>query len=171
MTFHSSPEGTAFATAARKRPQTAHNAQNDPTAHLSGLPLAEALIRAGVARDIAFRTAGMADPIPFEPNRPISEKEEQRRIRRDVINSGGEVWSTSSARRSKIAIGFPDDWIALPSIGLFWEAKRAGEARTPEQLRFAEQCERNGTPYGWGTHRDFLAWCQARGVTIQPVGE
>lgn len=184
MTFHSSPEGTAFAGVARRRPQTAHSAHDGTTAQLSGLPLAEALIRAGVARDIAFRAAGMADPIPFEPGRPISEKEEQRRIRRAAMEHGGKVYWLSQARKTGQTPGIPDLWIAFPAFGMWWETKTAEEVASkdgglsPFQQDFRDECQRNGTAWGSGTHDDFCRWMSEKWgvisdtvVTIQPVGE
>jgi hypothetical protein len=181
MTFYSSPESSVFATVARQSPETPRHAPNATPKASAATLTDEAKLRAmlalGVSYATACRTLGMTTReaervVPrFEPGRPISEDEEQRRITRDVIASGGTVWSTSTKRRSKIAVGFPDVWIALPTIGMFWETKAAGGVRSEEQIKFGDLCERNGTPYGFGTHEDWRLWCSVVGVTITPMGE
>jgi hypothetical protein len=165
----------------RKSPESPRHGPNAPAARVGATLTDESKLRAmlglGVAYATACRTLGLTVAeaervVPrFEPGRPISEDEEQRRITRDVIASGGTVWSTSTKRRSKIAVGFPDLWIALPSIGMFWETKAADGVRSEEQIRFGDECQRNGTPYGFGTHEDWRRWCSVAGVTITPVRE
>jgi len=131
-----------------------------------------AMLDLGIPYPAACRAAGITVKaaerlVPrHEPGRPISEAEEQRRITRDVLASGGAVWSTSSVRRSKIAVGFPDLWITVGGVGLFWETKVLGGIRSPEQARFALGCQQSGTPYCWGTHADFIDYCRASGITL-----
>ena len=162
----------------RETPRHAPNARSEALGHsLSDEAKLRAMLDLGVSYATACRTLGLTVKeaervVPrFEPGRPISEDEEQRRITRDVIASGGTVWSTSTKRRSKIAVGFPDLWIALPTIGMFWETKAVDGVRSEEQVRFGDECQRNGTPYGVGTHEDWRLWCAVAGVTITPMRE
>ena len=103
------------------------------------------------------------------PSRPVSEQEEQRRIRRDAIASGGKVYWLSQARKTGQTPGLPDLWIAFPTLGMWWETKALDGSLSPFQLDFAAECQQNGTAHGSGTHADWLAWCASRGLTITPL--
>ncbi len=98
--------------------------------------------------------------------RPISEKEEQRRIRRTAIEHGAKVYWLSQKRKTQQTAGIPDLWLAFQSFGMWWETKTAEEAASkdgglsPFQQDFRDECLRNGTPWGSGTHAEFCAWLE-----------
>ena len=120
-----------------------------------------ALERMGVPSDKARAAvhARVSRPVSrAEPGRLISEAEEQRRIRRTAIEHGAKVYWLSQARKTQQTPGIPDLWIAFPTFGLWWEVKAVDGRLSPFQEDFRDECQRNGTPWGSGTHDDFCAW-------------
>lgn len=60
-----------------------------------------------------------------------------------------------------------DDFM-WPDLGGFrsagwWEAKRPGEKREPDQVAFGEECLERGVPYVWGDLDALIAWLIAGG--------
>jgi hypothetical protein len=100
---------------------------------------------------------------------PLSEAEEQRRIRRDAIALGARVYWLSQARKTGQTAGLADLWIVWPGrLGLWWECKAVDGSRTAQQEQFGDECAGSGTAYGYGTHADWLAWCRDA-VGVWPV--
>lgn len=167
---------------ATRAPEPPRHAANDATAHVDRTLSPESVLRALVDQGVPYAKAAASVGLTVaqaqklvprhEPGRPISEAEEQRRIVKHVTLSGGKAWSTSSVRKSKIAAGFPDLWIVIGGVGLWWEAKtveatKAKESgRSPEQVDFARGCEMSRTFCGVGTHEDFVSACQRRGIWL-----
>ena len=104
----------------------------------------------------------------FAADRPISEAEEQRRIRRSAIERGAKVYWLSQARKTGQTPGIPDLWLAFPSFGMWWETKAQDGVLSPFQEDFRDECRRNGTRWGCGTHADFLAYCDAHAIPGAP---
>lgn len=139
-----------------------------------------ALHRMGIAPDKAeltiaghFRTAveqrgthRQRDNAPSEvssprprPARP-SEKHEEEAIDKHALARGAFVYRLSQARETNQTPGLPDRYIVWPDIAVWWEVKSATGVASQAQVRFAQQCAANGTPYGIGTAADFLDWCR-----------
>jgi hypothetical protein len=95
---------------------------------------------------------------------------------------GAQVYVLGTRRRSDdypgtmMTAGLPDVWAFLPRpvltspvLGthplrfLWWEAKRPGATRRPEQCEFGRWCEAAGTPYVWGDLDALIAWLTAGG--------
>lgn len=133
------------------------------------MPAAEqlaALERMGVPADraraaVAAITATVSAKVASLPSRPISEAEEQRRIRRTAIEHGAKVYWLSQARKTGQTPGLPDLWLAFPTFGMWWEVKASDGRLSPFQEDFRDECQRNGTRWGSGTHDDFCAWLEA----------
>lgn len=101
------------------------------------------------------------------------EKVEQAHICKLVSNLGGKPYVIGTRRRkddyqgTMQTPGIADLWISLPArefptplpaIVLWWETKRIGGRRTPDQVEFGDRCVAANQPYGWGTCNDFVAW-------------
>lgn len=105
------------------------------------------------------------------------ERVEQSNICNLTRSLGGKPYVIGTRRRredyqgTNQTPGIPDLWLWLPAVhargypalGLWWEAKRLGETRTPDQLAFGALCELSGTPYGWGTLDDYIAFLVEQG--------
>ena len=120
-------------------------------------------------------------------SRPPLEKVEQHQIVNLVRTMGGRVWVLGTRRRrgdhqgTMQTPGLPDLWIVLPRVhgalnesrdqatlshggeGLWWEVKRNGGRRSPDQVDFADACALTGIGYGYGTLDDFIARMVAEG--------
>lgn len=130
---------------------------------LSRTEFIESLVRIGFARDRANAEASRRYP-PIEPNpqqlliRESSlERIEQNDIRKLVIAIGGTVKSTSSIKKAKIAIGFPDLRVHIPDfrIALWWETKTKDGKISDEQGEFLRDEWTCGAFTGAGTFYDF----------------
>ena len=78
----------------------------------------------------------------------LSERAIQARVRRLYLDTGCEVYSTSSVNRSRIAKGFPDFWVMRTGKGgWFHELKKPGGKQSPAQVAFQHSCERAGVTY------------------------
>jgi hypothetical protein len=126
----------------------------------------------GQNQGMAEQTLGSPHAGPFHgvsrPTgiRPISEAEEQRRIRRTALERGAlKVYWMSQARKTQQTPGVPDLWIAFPTFGMWWEVKAVDGRLSPFQEDFRDECLRNGTAWGTGTHADFCGWLDGREVT------
>ena len=123
-----------------------------------GVPADKA--RAAVSAITAATTAKLRDV----GVRPISEAEEQRRIRRTAIEGGAKVYWLSQARKTQQTPGIPDLWIAFATFGLWFETKAVGGKLSAFQEQFRDECRSNGTIWASGTHEDFLAFLAENGV-------
>ena len=104
--------------------------------------------------------------------RPVLEKHEQQRIIHYARLRGAVVYVLGTRRRrsdypgTNQTPGLPDLWMMWPGlhggsgISLWWEVKRQGGRRTPEQVAFGDLCSQTHTAYGYGTYDDFEAWVQ-----------
>ena len=94
------------------------------------------------------------------------EKHEQQRIVQYARLTGGEVYVLGTRRRrsdypgTMQTPGLPDLWIMWPTLGIgcWWEVKRAGGRRTPEQVAFGTACTQTATAYGYGPFDVFKTW-------------
>jgi len=94
------------------------------------------------------------------------EKHEQQRIVQYARLTGGEVYVLGTRRRrsdypgTMQTPGLPDLWIMWPTLGIgcWWEVKRAGGRRTPEQVAFGTACTQTATYYGYGPFDVFKTW-------------
>lgn len=122
----------------------------------------DSLVRQGVPRDKAERTARAqlnipADPAPEDMRREnVLERTEQLEIVKLFRAFGFEVYWLSQARAAKQTPGLPDLWCMHRerTIAFWWETKRDKGGRFSEaQLRFREIAERCGVGYGSGDRR------------------
>ncbi len=111
------------------------------------------------------RTApNAALPTTGAPKR--AEKGEQVDIERSAQARGAFVYRFSQSRETQQTPGIPDLYLVWPDRAVWWEVKSATGVLSQPQARFAMQCTANGTPYGCGTHADFLDWCAANGRRV-----
>ena len=123
----------------------------------------EALVARGVAREAAVAEASRRFPAPPMPVDQVAQHEsrlehiEQNDIRKLVIALGGKVWSTSSVKKAKIAVGFPDLWLVVPALRLacWWETKSKTGTLRDEQDKFLRPAHDAGALVGAGTFADF----------------
>ncbi len=94
---------------------------------------------------------------------PRGEKGEQVDIERSAHARGAFVYRFSQSRETQQTPGIPDLYLVWPDLAVWWEVKTATGVLSQAQARFAMQATANGTPYGCGTHADFLDWCTANG--------
>jgi hypothetical protein len=106
--------------------------------------ISEAYARKIVA---ANTSAPVTAPTPSTP-RPISEAEEQRRIRRTAIDLGAKVYWLSQARKTGQTPGLPDLWLAFPAFGMWWETKATDGRLSPWQEQFRGECQRHTVGIG-----------------------
>ena len=101
-----------------------------------------------------------------DPRRRPLEKVEQQHIITLARSIGCQVYVLGTRRPkgdypgTRQTPGIPDLWMFLPMrhpdcSGLWWEVKRKGGTRTPEQMAFGESCALAGQRYGFGTANDF----------------
>jgi hypothetical protein len=111
------------------------------------------LLRLGFSRERATAEAARQfphlAPAPEKAERDarILEKAEQLAVTKVFLRHGFKVRSTSQARPSKIALGFPDLFVTHKAkpFAFFWETKRqVGGALSVDQQAFADDCARCG---------------------------
>jgi hypothetical protein len=125
--------------------------------------LVASLLLKQIPRHLAERAArehlGITSGTPEVSARDASilEKTEQREIIKLFREHGCTVRSTSQARPSKIALGFPDLFVThkrLP-LAFFWESKRQVKGVISDaQQDFAEDCWRCGVRWYAGDRFD-----------------
>lgn len=117
-------------------------------------PKAEAAARA----QLGITGSGAdVDPAQCERDGSIAEKAEQLAIVKLFREHGCTVRSTSQARPSKIAIGFPDLFVTHRTLPLafFWETKRqVGGVVSDAQKDFGADCWRCGVRWYTGDRHD-----------------
>ncbi len=121
-----------------------------------------------LAHEAAQQPAGatIAPPASTRPpkRRKSPEKREEEAIDEAAIKRGAFVYRFSQPRESMQTPGIPDRYFVWPHLSLWWEIKSPTGVLSQAQAKFAMQCAKNGTPYGCGTHQDFLDWCHRHGV-------
>jgi hypothetical protein len=84
------------------------------------------------------------------------ERDVQRTVVRFYRQIGATVFSTSQARRSRIALGLPDLFVCWPARAALWcfECKREGGKQSPDQVAFQKTWEASGGTYVLGGIRE-----------------
>lgn len=132
---------------------------------------------AAAAREFGHHTAermaekryGPDDPATVERNARVREKEEQAAVTKLFRTHGFTVRSTSQARPSKIALGFPDLFVTHRSkpLAFFWETKRqVGGVLSDAQRDFAADCARCGIVCHAGDRYHAAAFLRSEGFTV-----
>lgn len=120
----------------------------------------------GIGEEAAAAAAIKKFPGAFERAESIREKEEQAEVTKVFQRRGFTVRSTSQARPSKIAIGFPDLFVTHKTrpIAFFWESKRQVKGVLSEaQKEFANDCHRCGVKCLAGDRYHAAAFLRAEG--------
>lgn len=110
-------------------------------------------------------------PEKAERDARIREKQEQLAVTKVFLRHGFKVRSTSQARPSKIALGFPDLFVTHKArpFGFFWETKRqVGGALSIDQQAFADDCARCGIR--WYTGDRYHAEALMRAERFEDLG-
>lgn len=138
--------------------------------------MVESMTRQGVPREKAVARARelyphVATQLDAEVERKahVLEKAEQRAVWKMAKAVGFDVYSLSQARAAKQTPGLPDLWMyrhARSPLAFWWETKRQiGGERSDAQIKFGQQCEHAGIPYGHGDRYDFAAFLEKHGIT------
>lgn len=134
-------------------------------------------LRAEADRRQQLRTRGVStfevppDPKAIERDKRIREKAEQEAVTKLFRRHGFTVRSTSQARPSKIAIGFPDLFVTHRSrpLAFFWETKRqVGGVVSEAQQEFADDCARCGVRWYTGDRYHAAAFLRAENIPEVP---
>lgn len=107
-------------------------------------------------------------PERAERDARILEKKEQQEVTKVFMRHGFTVRSTSQARPSKIALGFPDLFVThnAKPFGFFWETKRqVGGHVSIDQEKFAADCARCGIRWYTGDRYHAEALMRAEGFS------
>lgn len=110
------------------------------------------------------------DPAEVQRDAAVREKAEQAAVTKLFREHGFTVRSTSQARPSKIALGFPDLFVTHKrlAIGFFFETKRrVGGVVSDAQQDFANDCARCGI--SWYTGDRHRAAALMRQLKVPPI--
>jgi hypothetical protein len=91
------------------------------------------------------------------------EKDEQRKVIASAKARGAFVYEFSQSRASQQTPGIPDLLLVWDDCALWWETKSEHGTLSQAQATFALQCQRNGSPHGFGTFAAFADWCREHG--------